>query len=66
VLVNSWPLARQQAQAWLDGFFDQDYDLIPWGDTRPDKATLLNSKVSVEQGMQPWEVMIWKLQPQAE
>ena len=66
VLVNSWPLARQQAQAWLDGFFDQDYDLIPWGDTRPDQATLLNSKVSVEQGMQPWEVMIWKLQPQAE
>ncbi|NLF60796.1 MAG: hypothetical protein GX574_06545 [Lentisphaerae bacterium] len=66
LLVNSWPTARTSAQAYLDGYFERDFDLIPWGATRPAPAALVKSKVSVETGMEPWEVMVWKLQPKAE
>jgi len=59
-------MARASAQAYLDGYFERDFDLIPWGATRPVPAALVKSKVSVETGMEPWEVMIWKLQPKAE
>ncbi len=66
ILANSWPLARPAAQAYLDGYFERDFDLIPWGATRPGPATLTKNKVSVETGMEPWEVMVWKLQPKTE
>lgn len=66
VFINAWPLARDTAGAWLDGYFTQDYDLIPWGQTRENKATLKNSRISLENGMQPWETTVWKLQKKQE
>ncbi len=61
VLVNAWPLENPRPGCWLEGYFDKDYELIPWGNTRKVTASIINNRIKIDGKAQPWEVFIWKM-----
>lgn len=61
VFVNFWPLERKRSFCTLEGYFDKDYDLIPWGNTRNVSATIIDNKLQLNGDSQPWEVFVWQM-----
>lgn len=65
VLANEWPQQRVRPGCWTEGFFTQDYDLIPWGNSRKVNGEIVDNRIKVDGSAEPWEVFIWKVVPKA-
>lgn len=65
VLINDWPLKQNIKKRYMEELIG-NASLIPVGTTRKVNAVIQDGMLKIEEEIQPWETMVWKINRQTQ